>query len=606
MYFILKYIKAAVLIGVKKMYGFYGKLLRVDLTKKVSSVEEIPSQVFKTYLGGKGLGSYLLLKNISPGTEPFSADNKIIFTTGNATGTKMWGSSRYGIFTLSPLTGLYSESYSGGRVAPKLKATGYDAIIFEGKAKQPVYIEISDKNVVFHDASSLWGQDTYTTEDNVLKEVGIKGAQAVVIGPSGEKLVRFACAENNYWRSAGRTGVGAVMGSKNLKAVVFHGNSEAKVYDPDLLKEYVTKLRNNTKDHPVVETYKKYGTTVMVSIMNEAKAFPTKYWSKNKLDNWQKISGDTFINDFKVKPRACPNCMMACGNLVSIDSGKHAGLKLEGPEYETLYAFGGLCCIYQLDEIIYLNDICDRMGIDTITAGNLVALIMEASEKGLVDYKLNYGDAVGAADLLKKIANREGIGDILAQGIKEASKQLGISDIAVHVKGLEPAGYDPRVLKGMGLGYATSARGACHLRATFYKAELSGLIDPKAIEGKAKLYIDWEDRLTIFNTQILCVFFRDLIQWPDLITLVNACTGFDYTESDLRRVANNIITLTRQFNINNGAGPEDDKLPRRIFDITHHDVESNLTEQELQKMLADYYQLRGWDENGNPVHSNLL
>lgn len=587
------------------MFGFYGKLLRVNLTTKETSVEEISPEIFKSYLGGKGLGSYLLLQNVSPGTDPFSPDNKIIFATGNATGTNMWGSSRYGVFTRSPLTGLYAESYSGGKVAPALKKTGYDAIILEGRAQKPVYLEISDKKVVFHDASHLWGKDTYTTEDTVIKEVGVPGAQAVVIGQAGENLVRFACIENNYWRSAGRTGTGAVMGSKNLKAVVFHGNAKAEIANPEMLQDYVKELKELSKDHPAVNTYKRYGTTVMVSLMNEAKCFPTKYWSKNHFDNWKNICGETLLETLDVKSKACPHCMMACGNLTTVTAGKHAGLKLEGPEYETIYSFGGLCCIDRLDEIIYLNDICDRLGMDTISAGNLVGLVMEASERGLIDYRLDYGDAEGAALLLQKICYRIDIGNILAEGIKTASRELGLSDLAIHVKGLEPAGYDPRVLKGVGLGYATSARGACHLRATFYKPEISGIIDPKITEGKAELYIEFENRLTIFNTQILCVFFRDLIQWPNLITLIEATTGINYSEQELKEIANNIISMTRQFNIYNGAGPEDDKLPKRLFKEPHENVESNLTEDELQKMLSDYYKLRGWDKEGKPVNLKI-
>jgi len=587
------------------MFGFHGKLLRINLTDEETTVEEIPSEVFKSYLGGKGLGSYLLLKHVAPGTDPLSPENKLIFTTGSATGTNMWGSSRYGVFSRSPLTGLYAESYAGGSVAPALKKTGYDAVMLEGKAKRPVFLEISDQKVAFHDAAELWGMDTYDAEDAVLKKVGVKGAQAVVIGPAGEKQVRFACIENNYWRSAGRTGMGAVMGSKNLKALVFYGKAKPEIANPKMLKEFINELKEKAKDNPGVKTYRKYGTTVMVSIMNEAGAFPTKYWTQHKFDKWKNICGEALLERHQVQPKACPSCMMACGNLTTVQSGRHAGLKLEGPEYETIYAFGGLCCIDRLDEIIYLNDICDRLGLDTITAGNLVGMVMEANERGMIDYSLKYGDAEGAALLLKKIAAREDIGDVLAEGIKTASQELGVSELAVHVKGLEPAGYDPRILKGVGLGYATSSRGACHLRATFYKPELSGMIDPKTVEGKAKLYIEFEDRLTIFNTQILCVFFRDLVQWPNLTTLVEATTGATFSEQDFKEIANNIISITRQFNINNGAGPQDDSLPERLFKEPFTDVESNLTKEELQKMLSEYYKLRDWNQHGNPVNLKI-
>ena len=584
------------------MYGFYGKLLKVNLTEQETSVEEISPEVFKNYLGGKGLGSYLLLKHLPSGVEPLSPENKVIFTTGNATGTNMWGSSRYGVYTRSPLTGLYSESYSGGKAPQEIKKTGYDAIVLEGKAKKPLYLEISDEKVAFHDASHIWGADAHFSEDCILKEVGVSGAQAVVIGQAGEKQVRFAGIQNNYWHSAGRTGVGTVLGSKNLKGIAFYGKSRAEIANPNMLKEYVKELKDASKDLPAVKAYKNYGTTMMVSMMNEANCFPTKYWSKNHLDTYQNICGETFIQTQDVRPSACPYCMMACGNMVTVKSGEHAGLKLEGPEYETIYAFGGLCCIDRMDDIIYLNDLCDKLGMDTISAGNLVALTMEASERGMIDYNLPYGDTKGAALLLHKIVNREGLGGILAEGIKAASEQLGLSDLAIHVKGLEPAGYDPRKLKGVGLGYATSARGACHLRATFYKPEVAGMIDPSVTEGKAQFYIDFEDRLTIFNTQILCVFFRDLIQWPNLITLVEATTGVKYSEEELRKIANDIIGLTRQFNVNNGAGRKDDKLPRRFYEEPHDNVENNLTEEDLEKMLSDYYSIRGWSNEGRPLN----
>lgn len=576
------------------MKGFYGKLLRVDLTSRRYVVEEIPEDVLRQYLGGKGLGSHLLLKNVGAGVDPLGPDNKLIFTTGAATDTAMVGSSRYGVYSRSPLTGGYAESYSGGRVAPAMRRTGYDAIIIQGASEQPVCLEISDGGIKFHDASAMWGMDTYAAEDAALAKAGVPDGQALVIGPAGEKLVRFACIENNRWRSAGRAGLGAVMGSKKLKGVVFHGTARTEIADPDLLKEVVKKIRDAGKDNPGVANYRTYGTTVMVRIMNGAKAFPNRYWNRGVDPGWQNLSGDTLLQQHKVKPAACPNCFMACGQHTVIQSGEYAGLEIEGPEYETIYAFGGLCSINQLDKVAYLNDLCDRLGMDTITTGNLVGLLMEGAERGLIDVPVRYGDMDAVVELVKQIAERRGLGEVLSLGIKEAAARLGLEELAIHVKGMEPPGYDPRVLKGMGLAYATSARGACHLRATFYKPELSGMIDPSTTEGKAEMFIDFENRLTIFNTHILCVFFRDLISWELLVDLNKALTGLDYTRDDLWAVANRIIDATRDFNLRQGLSREDDTLPARLFKEKINDGQNGITPAELDKMVGDYYRLRGW------------
>lgn len=575
--------------------AFYGKIARVDLSSKTFTEETIPPEILKRYLGGKGLGTYLLLNNVAQGTDPLSVDNKIIFAVGPATGTIVPGSSRHGLYSKSPQTGGYAESYAGGKVAPKIKAAGYDAIILEGRAERPTLLEVSDKGIKFHPADDLWGKETYITEDLAKERVGVPNAQAVVIGPAGENLVRLACVENNYWRSSGRGGLGAVFGSKNLKAVVFHGKKKPAIADEKMLKDFVKNLIANSKDLPGVKNYKKYGTPQMVALLNSAKAFPTRYWSKGVLEGWEKISGEALIRDFQVSPKTCPGCFMACGDLTTVKSGPRAGLTIEGPEYETIYAFGGLCCIDRLEDIIYLNDICDRLGMDTITAGNLVALAMEASERGLNPNFPVYGDAEGAAKLLEEMAFRKGQGAVLSDGIIQAAKVLNLEDTAIHVKGMEPAGYDPRVLKGMGLGYATSARGACHLRATFYKPELAGIISPSVIEGKAALYIEYEDRLTIFNTFINCTFYRDLLQWGELQTIIKALTGWDYSVEELRRMANEIITMTHNFNLREGLGKESDTLPMRLHNQKLPETGASITKEELDYMLNDYYSIRGWE-----------
>jgi aldehyde:ferredoxin oxidoreductase len=291
---------------------------------------------------------------------------------------------------------------------------------------------------------------------------------------------------------------------------------------------------------------------------------------------------------------------MACGQLGTVKEGRHAGLKIEGPEYETIYAFGGLCLIDSIEEIAYLNDVCDRLGMDTITAGNLCAFTIEAARRGKVDFKIDYGQVDAIADLLQLIARREGLGEVLSQGIKHAAKTWDLADIAVHVKGLEPAGYDPRFLKGMGLAYATSDRGACHLRATFYKPELAGMIPPEQIEGKAELFLEFEDRLAIFDTLILCRFYRDFYLWDVLEEVIGNVTGLDAGETALREKARAIAGLIRRFNLREGMGPEDERLPQALHRALT-DTGQVITEDQLDVMLKEYYRLQGWSESGQPA-----
>jgi aldehyde:ferredoxin oxidoreductase len=576
------------------MKGFFNQLLRVDLSKKKVTVEPIPESVLRSYLGGKGLGSFLLLKENPPHINPFSPQNRLIFTLGPLADTPFYGSSRYAVFTKSPQTGIYSESYSGGKITLPFSRTGYDAVIIEGKSNRPIFLEISDKNVVFHDASELWGKETYESEETILKAIGIKGAGALVIGPAGENLVKFAVIESEYWRSLGRAGIGAVMGSKKLKGIVFHGEKHRKVADSSSLKRLAREFKDRVKDHQIVSMYKKYGTPMLVSIMNTIGAFPTQYWSKGTVEGWEGISAESLIERCNVVSSACPHCFMACGKISEVKEGRHRGLRIMGPQYETIYAFGGLCMVKSIEEIIYLNDLCDRLGMDTITAGNSAAFAIEASKRRKIKEKLNYGDVDGIASVLNKIAYRKGLGRILSEGVRHVATVWGMEEKAIHVKGLEPAGFDPRVLKGMGLAYATSDRGACHLRATFYKSELSGQISPDQIKGKAKLFVDYEDKMTLFDALILCRFYRDLITWKDLQEIIKSSCNLSFKKKELKAMASEITNLARAFNQREGVTKKEDKLPRRFFREVLHETGKTIQPRDLEVMLKEYYQLRGW------------
>jgi aldehyde:ferredoxin oxidoreductase len=589
----------------KLMRGFFNRILCVNLTERSFGIETLADEAVEKFLGGKGLATDLLLQKNPPGIDPLGKDNRLIFAIGPVTGTGVWGSSRYGVYTKSPQTGFYSESYAGGSVAEFMAGTGFDAFVIEGSSDFPVWLEITDYEVFFHPADDLWGLETYESEDRVREWIkqnraGSPKSGVVVIGPAGENLVRFAVIENNYWRSAGRTGVGAVMGSKKIKAVAFRGNRRKELADPALVNRFMKEMAAVGKENAGVRAYKSMGTPMLVDIMNEAGGFPTRYWKKGRSEHRQSFNAAALLDRADVKSHSCPRCYMACGKIATVKEGRHKGLTLEGPEYETIYAFGGLCEINGIEEIIYLNDLCDRLGMDTISAGNLAAFAIEAARQGRIDAALDYGDVDAIAGLLTDIAYNRGVGAELARGIKHAARLWGMEDQAIHVKGLEPPGYDPRTLKGMGLAYGSSARGACHLRATFYKPELAGMIPRGQIEGKAEVFAEWEDRLVIFDILILCRFYRDLYQWDRLGEIIRGTTGLMLDVEGMRKKASAVIDNTRRFNIREGLTLEDDYLPKRFLTEALPETGDLITREQMVQLLKDYYRVRGWDEMGYP------
>ncbi|MBI4773072.1 MAG: aldehyde ferredoxin oxidoreductase family protein [Deltaproteobacteria bacterium] len=587
------------------MFGFYNKVLEVDASRRSFEVKTISDEVLRAFLGGKGLATHLLLRYNPPRVDPLGPENRLIFATGPANGTPIWGSCRHGVFTKSPQTGFYAESYSGGTTAEYMARTGFDAVMIHGAATEPVWLEVSEEGAAFHEADDLWGLDTFETEDRVKAWVSEDRPDAgnsgvVTIGPAGERLVSFAVIENDYWRSAGRTGVGAVMGSKKIKAIAFRGNKNKETADPRMLKDFAKELAQNAKDDKGVQAYKNLGTPMMVDIMSKVGSFPTRYWKKGEAAHRESINAAALHQRLSVTPHACLKCFIACGRLGTVKEGRHQGLKIEGPEYETIYALGGLCEVADIEEIAFLNDLCDRLGIDTISAGNLAAFAIEAARQQKIDYDIDYGKVDRIASLLKDMAYRRGVGDVLARGIKAAAREWGMEDQAIHVKGLEPAGYDPRVLKGMGLAYGASDRGACHLRATFYKPELAKMIDPDQIQGKAEMFAEWEDRLTLFDSMVLCRFFRDLYPWDRLAVIIEATTGLDLDRDAMRSIAGAITDNTRRFNLREGLEPEDDYLPKRFHLETLPETGKVITEEDMRRLLEDYYRARGWNERGIP------
>lgn len=572
------------------MNGFFNRLLRIDLTKKKYSYEDIPDKVLANTLGGKGLGAYYLLEENPPGVDPFSPENILIIATGPITGTKVWSQSRFAVFSKSPLTGGYGESYCGGSLAPKIKGCGIDCIIIKGKSERLTFLTIDEEGVGFHDAAPLTGEETFKTEDYILDRSKEK-AGAMVIGPAGENLVRFACIKSDYWRSIGRGGMGAVMGSKNLKGISFAGEKKAEVADPDRLQSLIKAIAQKGKDSPVTGVYYNFGTPSQVRVTNGQNCFPTRYWQSGHFDRWENLSADYMQENFEVKRHGCPTCFLQCTKLSTVKNGRHSGLEIEGPEYETIYAIGGLNCIEPLEEVTYLNDICDRLGMDTMSAGNVSAFAIEAYKRGKIDHAIDYNQPDRVADLFQRIAAREGIGDTLAEGVKIAAGQLELEEIAVHAKGLEPAGFDPRVLKGMGLSYATAARGACHLRGTFYKSELTGETPKEQIEGKAKRQIDYEDRAALFDSLILCRFFRDFILWDEIRELIAGATGIELSKEKMELLANRITETTREYNRREGLSEKTDTLSAGLLETPNNEG-AFITGDDLRTMIDEYNTIR--------------
>jgi aldehyde:ferredoxin oxidoreductase len=583
--------------------GYAGRILRIDLTRQKFSFESLDQQMAKDYIGGKGFGVKMLFDELPKGTDPLGPENKLIFTVGPFTATPIPTSSRYGVFFKSPLTGFLGESYSGGSYAPEIKKAGYDAIIIQGRAQGPTYIHINDDDVLFKDATHLWGLDTHVTEDAIKQEIGSKKVKVATIGPAGERLVRFACICNDYWRQAGRCGGGAVMGSKNVKAIAIEGSKKIEMANEEGLRAMVLDLlKKIPKDLPLSRN----GTLGRVDQQNALGTFPTRYWHEGVSDFYKEFNASAMREKIWIRNKGCYNCTLTCGKLCHIKDGEYAGTEVEGPEYETVYTFGGLCMIPDIKAIAKINDVCDRLGIDTMSGGNVIALMMEAYETGRLNEEpaVHYGNIKDVLRLVEELTYRRGQGKILSDGIRPAAKALEMEDIAIHIKGLEPAGYDPRGLKGTGLGYAVSTRGGCHLRSVAYHYESVGAVDRFATDGKAEFLIMLEDRVAVIDSAIVCVFARDLFfNWEELCEMYEKVTGLKTTREELRMKSNRMITTARRFNIREGLTRTDDILPKRFLEepLPRGPSKGSLIkESEMNGMLNDYYALRGWNHEGIP------
>lgn len=595
--------------------GYGGSYIEIDLSSGAIKIDETRIDLMEEYIGGKWFAAYYLYNNLDPRIDPLSPENIILVAAGPVTGSKIPLASKISFFFKSPLTGIFGESTMGGNFPAAFKWLGIDYMVIRGAAREPVYIYIEDGRVDILDADWLWGLNTEETEKRLEDKHG-RDIEVAEIGPAGERLIRYSVVSHGYGEykresKAGRVGAGAVFGSKKLKAIVLKPRRrDIDVYDVDGVREYVRKISRLIASDPSTgaASYRKYGTPGMMIPAQKMGFLPSRYWGYGQSENYDAIEPDKLVNEYYEHNVACYNCPFACGHYSRVKEGRFKDLEIKGPEYETIFSFGSNAGVSGLDKIISLNLFCDRFGIDTIDAGNIIAFAIYASKIGRLDLgrDIDFGDIDGTLWLLKKILDRDGdLGYMLGEGIKLLSEKYGLEDIAVHVKGLSLSGYDPRRLKGMALSYAIGTRGGGHLRTTAYAYEIRGVIDPNDTGvDKVKFIVEKEDLLSLHDSLIICRFGRMMYNWDRTIEMIRVVTGFDRDVSDLRDTANKVRTLIRKFNIGAGVIPErDDMLPRKLVEEpvkTLDGREYRITRDEVREMVREYYRIRGWGEDGYP------
>jgi len=600
-------------------HGWFGKALRVDLTTRSSSVEELDLRAAKDYIGGLGLGTKYLCDEVDPEVDPLGVENKLFFVTGPLTGTGAPAGNRYMLVTKSPLTGGIANSNSAGDFSCAIKFAGYDMFIVEGKADAPVYLYVDDDDVEIRDAANLWGLDTEATERAVIAATA-PDAKVSCIGPAGENLVRFACVMNDMGRAAGRSGVGAVLGSKNLKAIAVRGTKGVTVADPDRFYETVVSCYKSLTD-PYVQHFHQHGTPGVLQLVNSHGALPTKNFQFSTNEQAEAISGERLAETLSVRTRmgvGCPACPVACGRVSKVSSSEFAGVGA-GPEYETVGMLGSSCFTNDLEAVTKANFICNRMGMDTITAGGTIACAMEMFERGLIPqrdigFPLRFGDGramVGATELM---ARREGFGDLMAEGSYRMAEHYGHPEYSMGVKKQEFPSYDPRALKAQGLAYATEPRGACHIRGEAQDLDLYGVVhwrmvkdrgweeprDPLRYDDKPELVVELQDFFRIIDSSGLCCFMFYLgLDEDQLRDLIESATGIDMGGySGFLRTGARIFNLEVLFNRAAGLTAVEDTLPRRMLEEPLPDGPAKGHVHELGQMLPPYYEYRGWTHDG--------
>lgn len=602
-----------------------GKILKVDLTTKEIKTESTSEEISKNYIGGKGYAVYLLYqylkeceaKGISPNSiNPLGPENILIFATGPGTGVAGFPSSgRYHIMALrAPLTGSIGSGNSGGEWGPFLKFSGFDAVVIEGASDTPVYISIVNGEAEILDARNIWGKNVFDTDRILKRRVGGKNTSVACIGPAGENRVCMANIINDEHRAGGRGGLGTVMGSKRLKAIVVSGDKIVPVANQDAFREASKKALEKLKENMVTGyALPIQGTAGLVEIANEVGIFPFKNWNTGVNPYAETISGEKLAKKYVVKRRACWGCPIGCGRISKVETGPHQILYSEGPEYESIWALGSSTGVNDLEAIIKANHYCDEFGMDSISLGSTIAATMELNERGYIPKEdlqgldLRFGNAAALVEAAWRTAYKSGFGKYLALGSKRLCETYGKPEFSMSVKGMEMPAYDPRGAKGMGLNYATANRGGCHLTGYTIWPEVLGVpeeIDPLTIEGKAQWVKTLQDFICIVNSTVNCIFDCFVLWVKDYAELLSGVTGLPFTEDGLMKIGERIYNLERVILNKYGFNGKDDTLPNRLLKEPMPEGPAKGQVVELEKMKEEYYKLRGW-VNGVPTPEKL-
>ena len=586
------------------MNGWMGKVLRINLTDKSVKEEPIDADVWKKFLGGRGFGAWILYHEVDNKIGALDPQNVLIFATGPLTGTTAATPGRFSVTTKSPLTGTVVDANSGGKWGVYFKKCGYDALIVTGKSATPVYVTIFDDQIEIKNAAHLWGKDVHLTTDQLEESEG-KGTSVLCIGPAGENQVLISAIMNDKDRALARGGVGAVMGSKNLKAVVVKGTKKIEIADKERMKFVTYETNKLVRAHPITSKgLPEFGTSVLVNIMNEAGIFPTRNYQDSQFEGAEKISGESITDQILVKKAGCWGCIIQCARKT-----KTTNEEGEGPEYESNWALGAHCGIDDLEAITEANYLCNKLGIDTISAGGTIACAMELNERGIVATGIKFGEANKLKELLRNIAYREGIGDELALGSKKFAAKYGAEQYAMQVKGLELPAYDPRGAQGQGLAYAISNRGGCHLRGGFVIGpEILGsprMIDRFASIGKAGQAVRHMDLGAAIDSLGVCRFATYAANEFVWARLLAAVIGEPFHPDEIILTGERIVNLERLYNLREGFSRKDDTLPKRLLEEPVKTGPAKGRTVNLEPMLDEYYQFRNWDPNGAPRTKKL-
>lgn len=592
------------------MYGYTGKIARINLSTGDIKTETLDKELAKLYVGGRGLATKMFSEEVDAKVDALSPENKLFIATGPLSGTPTPTGGRYMAITKSPLTGTIASSNSGGRWGAELKFAGFDMIILEGKSEKPVYINIVDDKIEIKDATNLWGKMTSETTEMLLEAEGEK-TKVLNIGPGGEKLSKIAAIMNDYDRAAGRSGVGAVMGSKNLKAITVKGSSKPEVADKEKLKEVVKRSTAKIRENGVTGTgLPTYGTAVLVNIVNESGVYPANNFQMSTFAGAEETSGETLAEKYLIKNTGCFGCPIACGRHCKVDEGIESG----GPEYETLWGFSADCGVNDLGSVIKANYWCNEVGLDTISASATLAAAMELYEKGYIKedeldgLSLEFGNAEAVIEWTKRMGLREGLGDKMAEGSYRMADMYGHPELSMSVKKQELPAYDPRAIQGQGLAYATSNRGGCHVRAYLISPEILALpekLDRFDVAGKPEWVKIFQDLTAAIDSSGLCLFTSFAMTADDYADMLSAVTGFDYDAGSLLKAGERIWNMEKMFNMASGIGQDQDTLPSRLLNEAIAEGPSKGEKSRLGEMLPAYYEIRGWDAQGTPSQAKL-